>query len=348
TAMTPEQRSAYIAQQMSQFQAVQELVTCKCSRTKASPHPSQPLTPSRTRLLPSNLNSGTTPPTRPPHHSALDVTSLNPRKQPAIFNSGPQCPLPPRSGQHAQSPRASPPGVPLPGFRPSPLGIQPLSPHQRQHPSVPRMPNVFNNAPWAMVAAAGTAAVSRGPAPSHVDNSIQQHFGSNSIFAKVPITAPLVAPAFPPQQTALANRNFNLLASQSLRQSPVRGPVPVLSATKSLQQGLASFSPMSPIQGVEPPSYVSQSPGPSNRTGPPSELPPYNLVPQLPLNNLISPPDCSEVDFIEALLKGPSSSPDADWVCNLRLIDDILEQNAAAQNATAQNGGQSIQDARKL
>nr|XP_023396150.1 uncharacterized protein LOC104847039 [Loxodonta africana] len=243
------------------------------------------------------------------------------------------------------------------------------------------MPNVFNNAPWAMVAAAGTAAVSRGPAPSHVDNSIQQHFGSNSIFAKVPITAPLVAPAFPPQQTvvlhkqmasggppsrkrdaALANRNFNLLASQSLRQSPVRGPVPVLSATKSLQQGLASFSPMSPIQGVEPPSYVtaaaataaasaiaaSQSPGPSNRTGPPSELPPYNLVPQLPLNNLISPPDCSEVDFIEALLKGPSSSPDADWVCNLRLIDDILEQNAAAQNATAQNGGQSIQDARKL
>ncbi|XP_023581280.1 mastermind-like domain-containing protein 1 [Trichechus manatus latirostris] len=362
TAMTPEQRSAYIAQQMSQFQAVQELVTSKCSRTKASPQPSQPLTPSRTRLLQSNLSPGTIPLTRPPHRGTMDVTSPNPSKQPAIIISGPQCPLPPRSSQHAQSPKAAPPGVPLPGFCPSPLGSQHLSPHQLQHPSVPRMPNVFNNAPWAVVAATGTAAVSRGPAPGQVDNSILPHFDSNSTFTKAPMT---MASGGPPSQkagAALANRNFSLLGSQSLRQSPVRGPVPVLSATKSLQQGLASFSPMSPIQGVEPPSYVaaaaataaasaiaaSQSPGPSNRMGPPAELPPYDSVPQLPLNHLISPPDCSEVDFIEALLKGPSASPDEDWVCNLRLIDDILEQNAAAQNATAQNAGQPTREAGEL
>lgn len=120
---------------------------------------------------------------------------------------------------------------------------------------------------------------------------------------------------------------------------------------------------MSPIQGIEPPpSYVaaaaaaaaatfaitaSQSPGPFNRMGPPTELPPYDFLPQPqpPLNDLISPPDCSEVDFIETLLKGSSMSPDEDWVCNLRLIDDILEeQHAAAQNVTAQTAGQVSQN----
>lgn len=119
---------------------------------------------------------------------------------------------------------------------------------------------------------------------------------------------------------------------------------------------------MSPIQGIEPPpSYVaaaatataasatavSQSPGPFNRMGFPLELPPSDFLPQPehPLNDLISPPDCSEVDFIEALLKGPGMNPDEDWVCNLRLIDDILQQHHAfSQNATAKNAGQVTQN----
>lgn len=331
------------------------------------------------------------------HQSCEGVEVISPTlgKRQGIFTSSSQFPIPSHSGQtplgrlgpvcqHTQSPKATPPEVPLPGFCPSSLGTQPLSPHQLRRPSVPRIPTVFNNAAWGTAAAAVTTAVSGKPPLSQVDNSVQQHFDSNSIFAKAPVRVPLMAPVFPSQQTVatpnqmasegrpgqkvsavLANNpSFSLLGSQSLRQSPVRGPVPVANTTKFLQKGMASFSPLSPIQGIEPPSYVaaaataaaasavaaSQFPGPFNRTGIPPELPPADFLrqPQPPLNDLISSPDCNEVDFIEALLKGSCVSPDEDWVCNLRLIDDILEQHAAAQNATAQNARQVTQDAGAL
>lgn len=384
-AVTPEQRSAYITQQMSQFQAVQEQITSNCSRTKASPPSNQHMMPQRAGLLQNNLSPGMIPPRRHQSHEGMIST---PGKQQEIFNSSPLFPIPLHSGQdllgslgsvcrHTQMPKATPSGVPLPGFCPSPLGSQPLSPHQLSQPCMPRMPTMFSDAAWAAAAAvAATPVVSREPPPSQVVDSIQQHFDSNLIFAKAPVRLPLVAPACPSQQAvmppnqgtpggrpgqkvsaALANPGFRL------RQSPVRGPVPVLNVTKSLQQGIASFGHMSPIQGIEPPpSYVaaaaaataastiaaSQSPGPFNRMDTSPELPPYYFLPQPqpPLNDLISPPDCSEVDFIEALLKGPGGvSPDEDWVCNLRLIDDILQQqHAAAQNAAAKNAGQVTQN----
>lgn len=383
--MTPEQQRAYIAQQMNQFQAVQEQVTSKCSRTKASPPSSQHMMLPRAELLQNNLSPGMIPPSW--HQSHGDMISPTPGKKEEILNSSPLFPISSCSDQkplgslgsvcqHTQIPKASPSGVLLPRFCPSPLGSQLLSPHQLRQPSVPRMSSFFNNATW-VAAATANPVVSREPPPSQVDNSTQQQFNSNSIFAKAPVSFSPIAPACPSQQAivppnqgtpgdrpsqkvnaALANPNF------SLRQSPERGPVPVLNATKSLQQGIDSFGPMSPIQAIEPPpSYVaavaaaaataasaitvSLSPGPFNRMGPPTELPPYDFLPQPqpPLNDLISPPDCNDMDFIEALLKGPSSSPDEDWVCNLRLIDDILkEQHAAAQNAAAQNAGQVTQN----
>uniref|UniRef100_A0A8C8X952 Mastermind like domain containing 1 n=2 Tax=Panthera leo TaxID=9689 RepID=A0A8C8X952_PANLE len=383
-AMTPEQRSAYIAQQMSQFQAVQEQVTSKCNQTDASPPSNQPMMPPRAGLLQNNLSPGMIPPTRHQSHEGMGVISPTPGKQQGIFNSGPLFPVPVRLGQNPlsslgsvcrrlQIPKATPSRVPLPGFCPRPLSSQPPSPHQLRQPCVPRMPAVFNNAAWA-AAAAVTTAVSREPALSRVDNSIQQHFDSNSIFTKAPARVPMVAPTFPPHQAiappnqvtpggrpghkvsaALVDPSFSPLGNQSLGQSPVQGPVPALNATKSLQQGMASFGPMSPIQGIEPPSYMaaaaaaaaasavaaSQSPGPFPRMGNPPELPPYDFLPQPQpqLNGLISPPDCSEADFIEALLKGPSASPEEGWVCDLRLIDDILEEHAAAHDAAAQSTG---------
>uniref|UniRef100_A0A2K5PHG2 Mastermind like domain containing 1 n=1 Tax=Cebus imitator TaxID=2715852 RepID=A0A2K5PHG2_CEBIM len=361
-AMTPERQNAYISQQMSQFQAVQEQVTSKCSRTKASPPSSQHMMPPRTGLLQNNLSPEIIPLTRHQSCEGMGVISPNLGKQQGIFASSPHFPMPSHSGQtpldslgsvcqHTQSPKATPPEVPLPGFCPSPLGTQSLSPHQLRQPSVPRMPTVFNNCVWVTAAAAVTTAVSGKPPLSQVDNSVQQHFDSNSIFAKAPVTVPLVAPA-----AALANNpSFSLLGSQSLRQSPVRGPVPVTNTTKFLQQGMASFSPLSPIQGIEPPSYVAvaataaaasavaarQFPGPFNRMGTLLELPLADFLPQSqpPLNDLISPPDCNEVDFIDALLKGSSVSTDEDWVCNLRLIDDILEQHAANARRVTQDAG---------
>ncbi|XP_059994073.1 mastermind-like domain-containing protein 1 isoform X6 [Lagenorhynchus albirostris] len=373
-AMIPEQRSAYLAQQMSQFQAVQDQVTSKCSRTKASSPPNQPMMPPGAALLQSALSPGMVPPARHQSREGVGLMSPSPGKQHGTSSSslshhpagslGSTC-------RRTRIPKAAPTGVPLPGFCPSPLGSQPLSPHQLRQPCVPRVPTVLHNAAWvAAAAAAVSTAVLRGPPPRQAAHGVQQHFHSNSLFAKAPVRVPQGAPVFPSQQAVVspsqvapggrpsqkvgaapANPSFSLLGHQSLRQSPLRGPVPVLHATKSLQQGMASFRPVSPIQGIEPPSYVaataaaastvaaSPSPGPFNSVGSPPELPPYALLPQASLNDLISPPDCTEVDFIEALLKGPGVSPDEDWVCNLRLIDDILEQHAAAQTAAAQSAG---------
>ncbi|KAM7045095.1 mastermind-like domain-containing protein 1 isoform 2-T2 [Molossus nigricans] len=382
-AMTPEQRSAYITQQMNQFQAVQDQVTSKCNRNKEISRSSQHMMPLRAEFLQNNLSPGIIPPSQ--HQSHEDMISPTRGKKQGIFNSSSLYSIPLCSGQnplvsldsvcqHTQMVKASSSGVPRPKFCPSPMGSQPLSPHQSRQPCVPRRSTMFNNATW-VVAATATPLVSREPLQSEADNSIQKQFNSNSVFAKTPVRVSLLAPAYPSQQAvvppnqgtpggspsqkvnaALANHYF------SLRQSPVQGPVTVLHATKSLQQGIVSFGPTSPIQGIEPPpSYVaaaatvaaasniatSQSPGPFNRMGSTTKLRSYDclLQPQPPLNDLISPPDCSEVDFIEALLKGPSTSPDEDWVCNLRLIDDILEdQHAAAQNAAAKNADQVTQN----
>lgn len=374
--MTPKQRSAYVAQQMSPFQAVQEQVTSKCIQTKTSPSSSQHMMPPRPRLLPNNMNPGAIPPTRHQSCEGMGMISPTPRKQQGTFSTGSHFPVSSHPSQkalggldcqHPQSAKAAFPGVLPPRFCPSPLGSQPLSPHRLRQPSVPKMPTLLNSATWvALSAAAVTTAVSREPSPSQADNR-------NSVFAKTPMKVPPIAQAFPTQQVVappghvtpgsgsdqkrnsptLVNSSFGLLGSQSLRQSPVQGPVPVLS-TKALQQGAASFAPMSPIHGIEPPSYmaivaatsataVSQSLGPFNRTGTLPELPPINVLPQQLLNGLISPPDYSEVDFTEALLKGSGEGPDEDWLSNLRLIDDILEQHAAAQNA-----GQLPQGARGL
>uniref|UniRef100_A0A5F9CAJ2 Mastermind like domain containing 1 n=1 Tax=Oryctolagus cuniculus TaxID=9986 RepID=A0A5F9CAJ2_RABIT len=349
-AMTPEQQSAYIAQQMSQFQAVQEQVTSKRSRTKASPTPSQ-------HMMPSNVTPGIGPPTRRLSPDGMGVISATSEKEQKIVSSSPQFPIPSRLGQNpldslgsvcqcAQSPKATPPGVPLPRFCPGPLGSQTLGPHQLRQPSVPKMPTVFNNVSWvAAAAAAVTTAVSGEPAQSQVDNSIQQQFGSNSIFAKAPTRMSPLAPRFPSQQAIVPPNQMVLEGRPG-------------------QKDTASSGPASPIQGIEPPRYMataaatatataaasvittSQSPGPLNRKGAHPELPLEDLLP--PVNDLMSPPDCSEVDFIEALLKGSSVSPEEDWVCNLRLIDDILEQRAASQNAAAQSASRVPQDARGL
>ncbi|XP_017507355.3 mastermind-like domain-containing protein 1 isoform X4 [Manis javanica] len=366
TAMTPEQRSACIAQQMSQFQAIQEQVTSKCSWTKASP-PSSP---------PSSQNMMS--PTRQQSRDGMGTISLPSGKQEGIVSSSAPFPLPSHQSapgslgtacRRMQILKAAHSGVPLPRFCPSPLSSQPLSPHQLRQPCVPRMPTTFRSAPWAVAAAASTALAGE-PPPSQVGNSTQQHFDSNSIFTKALVRGPLVAPTLPsqqavvsPHQVALGGRpdqkayaalvSPSLLGHQGLRQSPVRGPVPVLNASKSLPQGMAGFGPVSPIQGIEPPSYVaaaaaaatastitaSQSPGPFNRIGTPPERPQSDFLPQpLPqLSDLGSAPDCSEVDFVEALLKSPSVSPAEGWVCDLRLIDDILEQHAAAHSAATQN-----------
>lgn len=332
--------------------------------------------PPKTELLQDNLIPRILPPT-----SHMGVFSSTLRKQ--QVNTG--LPFPNSSGlgqDPLKSPgfvypkaKAMPPEVLRPKLCVNPLGSQPLTHHQLSLPSVPMMSPVFSNAVWAVAAAAVATPVSKESPLSQVDNSMLQHFDSNSIiFAKAPISTPPTTLAFPSQQAvvqanqmapgarpghkmraALASPRFSLLGNQSLMQSPAQGPVPVLS-TKSLQQRMAGCSPISPIQGLELPSYVaanaatSQSPSSLIKTGTTPE-PQDNVLPQSQskTDGLISPSSAgSEVDFMDELLESSSVAPDEDWVCNLRLIDDILEQHAAAQNATTQNAVQVTQGAEEL
>ncbi|ERE65317.1 mastermind-like domain-containing protein 1 [Cricetulus griseus] len=392
-AMTPKQRNSHIAQQMTQFQAhmfkiisnefqclnleaVPEQVISKCSQIKARSPSNQHMMPPKTELLQDNLIPTILPPT---NHMGIFSSTLKKQQ----VNTGLPFSISSGSGQEplnslgsvCPKAKAMPPEVPLPKLCVSPLGSQPLTPYQLSLPSVPIKSPVFSNAVLEVAAAAVATPVSKESPLSQVDNSMLQHFDSNSIvFAKTPISIPATALAFPSQQAvaqanqmapgarpgqkvpaALARPRFSLLGNHSLVRSPAQGPVPVLS-TKSLQQSMASCSPMSPVQGLEPPSYAaaivatSQSPGTLIRTGTAPE-PRDNVLPQAqsPTDGLISPSSAgSEVDFMEELLEVSSVAPAEDWVCNLRLIDDILEQRAAAQNATAQNADQVTQGAEEL
>lgn len=356
--------------------AVQEQVISKCNQTKTRSPSSQQKIPPKTQLLQDNRIPSILSPTI--HmgilSSALKKQQVNTGLPFPISSGLGQDPLNSLGSVYPKA-KAMPLEVPLPKLCISLLGNQSLTPHQLSLPSVPMMSSVFSNAVCTVATTAVTTPVSKELPLSQVDNRIVSHFDSNSIiFAKALMSTPPTALVSPSQKvvvqanqmapgarpvqkvhSALASPRFSLLGNQSLMQSPAQRPVPMLS-TKSLQQNMASCSPMSPIQGLEPPSYVAataatnQSLGTLIRMGRSPELQ-DNVLPQAqtPVDGLISPSSAgSDVDFMEELLEGPSVAPDEDWVCNLRLIGDILEQHAAAQNATAQNADQVTQGAEEL
>ena len=166
-----------------------------------------------------------------------------------------------------------------------------------------------------------------------------------------------VAPEGRPSQKAgdaPTKPSFSRLGKKRVRKSLVQGPVPTPPATKSLQQGMVSFGPESPIQAIEPPSSVAAAAAatsivaagqsqasPCDRTGNPSES-----SSQSPLDDLISLPEYSGVDFIDAFMD-PTESPDEDWMGNLRLISSTVDQ-AADEGAEAQSAGDVPKNADKL
>ncbi|XDA90663.1 hypothetical protein R6Z07F_020268 [Ovis aries] len=369
-AMTPEQRNSRIAQRMSQFQAIQDQVISKCSRTKASSPPSQCMIPPRAGLLHSSLSSGMASPIR--------------QQSQEIFSFRPPFPTPSQLGhnplgslgsiyQHMGIPKAAPAGVPLPRFYARPLGSQALGPHHLRQPHMSGVSTVLHSTSWVVAAASLHTPVLREPPLNQAAHGMQQHYDSSAIFAKALVTTSLEAPVFPLQQAVVspsrvalegrpsqkvgpapAKPSFSLLGNNSVRQSPVQGPVPTPHATKSLQKSMVSFGPESPIQAIEPPSSVAaaaapsivaagQSPAsPCDRTGSPSES-----SSQSPLDDLISLPDCSEVDF-DTFMMDSTESPDEDWMGNLRLISGTVEDQAADKGAKAQSVGHVPQNADKL
>ncbi|XP_055419863.1 mastermind-like domain-containing protein 1 isoform X1 [Bubalus kerabau] len=359
-AMTPEQRSSRIAQRMSQFQAIQDQVISKCSRTKTSSPPSQRMIPPRAGLLHSSLSSGMASPIRQQGQETMGMLSPIPCRQQGIFSFRPSFPTPSQLGhnplgslssidQHMGMPKAAPAGVPLPRLYPSPLDSQALGPHQLRQPHMSGMSTVLHGTSWVVAAASLHTPALREPPPSQAAHGMQQHYDI--------VSPSRVAPESRPSQEvgpAPAKPSFSLLGNKSVRQSPVQGPVPTPHATKSLQQSMVSFRPESPIQAIEPPSSVvaavttsvvaaGQSPAsPCDRTGSPSEL-----SSQSPLDDLISLPDCSEVDF-DTFMMDSTESPDEDWMGNLRLISGTAEDQAADKGAEAQSAGHVPQNADKL
>ncbi|XP_043314651.1 mastermind-like domain-containing protein 1 isoform X2 [Cervus canadensis] len=355
-AMTPEQRSSRITQRMSQFQAIQGQVISKCSRTKASSLPSQRMTPPRAGLLHSSLSSGMASPIRQQSQETMRMFSPTPRGQQGIFSFSPQFPTPSQLGhnppgslgsiyQHMGMPSAAPAGVPLPRFCPSPQGSQALGPHQLRQPHISGMSTVLHSTAWVVTATSLHTPVLREPPPSQAAHGMQQHSPSQ------------VAPEGRPSQqagAAPAKPSSSRLGKQSVRKSPVQGPVPTPHATKSLQQGMVSFGPESPIQAIEPPSSVAAAAAtsivaagqsqasPCDRTGNPSESSSQSL-----LDDLISLPECSGVDFIDAFMDS-TESPDEDWMGNLRLISGTVEDQAADEGAEAQSAGDVPKNADKL
>ncbi|XP_055249608.1 mastermind-like domain-containing protein 1 isoform X2 [Moschus berezovskii] len=382
-AMTPEQRSSRIAQRMSQFQGVQDQVISNCSRTKPSSPPSQRIIPPRAGLLHSSLSSRMAHPIRQQSQGTMGMLSPIPRRQQGIFNFSPPSPTPSQLGhnplsslgsiyQHMGMPRAAPAGVPLPRFYPSPLGSQALGPHQLRQPHMSGMSTMLHSTTWVVAAASLHTQVMRETSPSQAAHGMQQHYDSSAIFAKALVTTSLEAPVFPLQQAVVsphqvapegrpsqmagpapAKPSFSLLGNKSVRQSPVQGAMPTPHATKSLPQGMVSFGPESPIQAIEPPSSVaataatsivaaSQSPSsPCDRTGSP-----FELSSQSSLDDHISIPDCSEVDF-DTFMMDSTESPDEDWMGNLRLISGTVDQ-AADEGDEAQSAGHVPQNADKL
>ncbi|CAI9181303.1 unnamed protein product [Rangifer tarandus platyrhynchus] len=383
-AMTPEQRSSRITQRMSQFQANQGQVISKCSRTKASSLPSQRMIPPRAGLLHSGLSSGMASPIRQQSQETMRMFSPTPCRQQGIFSFSPQFPTPSQLGhnppgslgsinQHMGMPNAAPAGVPLPRFCPSPQGSQALGPHQLRQPHISGMSTVLHSTALVVTATSLHTPVLRESPPSQAAHGMQQHYDTHAIFTKTLVTTSLGAPVLPLQQAVVspsqvapesrpsqkagaapAKRSFSRLGKRSARKSLVQGPVPRPHATKSLKQGMVSLGPESPIQAIEPPSSVAAAAAdtsivaagqsqasPCDRTGNPSEL-----SSQSTLDDLISVPECSVVDFIDALMDS-TESPDEDWMGNLRLISGTVDQ-AADEGAEAQSAGDVPKNADKL
>lgn len=304
-----------------------------------------------------------------------------PCRQQGIFSFSPQFPTPSQLGhnppgslgsinQHMGMPNAAPEGVPPPRFCPSPQGSQALGPHQLRQPHISGMSTVLHSTSWVVTATSLHTPVLREPPPSQAAHGMQQHYDTRAIFTKTLVTTsqvfPLQQAVVSPSQVAPEGRpsqkagdaptkpSFSRLGKKRVRKSLVQGPVPTPPATKSLQQGMVSFGPESPIQAIEPPSSVAAAAAatsivaagqsqasPCDRTGNPSES-----SSQSPLDDLISLPEYSGVDFIDAFMD-PTESPDEDWMGNLRLISSTVDQ-AADEGAEAQSAGDVPKNADKL
>eukprot|EP00075_Anas_platyrhynchos_P002087 XP_005020547.1 mastermind-like domain-containing protein 1 isoform X2 [Anas platyrhynchos] len=353
--VTSEQRSLFAAQQMNQFQAVQQPLPTECSQPMPAPPPNHRMLPSNPAMLQSTLGAaGIAPATASQSSGTMVMMPHNPGKQQGVFppNSDFNIPLRPsqnslgmNSGcQTVHSHAAVRPGMPMGGFSSGSLANHSATQQHLRQPSVPRIPNVYPNSSAQMWT---PTAVPRMPNQSQMDTSMQQ-FSSNTLFSKQNARPNASGQQFsqqavvPPNQIApgvqvrqmqklsmgQAGQGLSSMSTQNLRHNLTRGPLPAMNVMKSMPQGVSGFNQLSPASGLGPPSYPApgQPPDAFSRMSAASELPQYDFVAQH--SSSILPANCSDADFLDSLMKSSSSSNDEEWLNNLTMIDDILGQHA--------------------
>ncbi|XP_069667243.1 mastermind-like domain-containing protein 1 isoform X2 [Haliaeetus albicilla] len=351
--VTSEQRSLFAAQQINQFQAVQQPIPADCSQVMPAPPPNHRMLPSNPAMLQSTLGSGMAPATASQSSGTMVMIPHNPGKQQGIFppNSDFNIPLRPsqnslgmNSGcQTVHSHSAVRPGMPMAGFSSGSLANHSATQQHLRQPSMPRIPNVYPNSSAQMWT---PTAVPRMPNQSQMDAGMQQ-FSGNALFSKQNVRPSAPGQQFsqqavvPPNQIApgvqvrqmqklsmgQSGQGLSSMSNQNLRHSLTRGPLPAMNVMKSMPQGVSGFNQLNPASGLGPPSYpaTGQPPDAFNRMSAAAELPQYDFVSQH--GNSIMPANCSDTDFLDSLMKN-SGSNDEEWLNNLTMIDDILGQHA--------------------
>ncbi|NXQ32316.1 MAMD1 protein, partial [Alaudala cheleensis] len=349
--VTSEQRSLFAAQQINQFQAVQQPIAADCNQVLPAPPPNHRMLPSNPALLQGSLGSAMASATSSQSSSTMVMIPHNPGKQQGVFppNSDFNIPLRPSQNslgmssgcQTVHSHSTAKPGMPMGGFSSGSLANHSAAQqHLRQQP---RIPNAYPNSSAQMWT---PTTVPRMPNQSQMDSSMQQ-FSGNAVFSKQRPSTPgqtfSQQAVVPPNQIApgiqvrqmqklsmgQSGQGLSSMSNQNLRHNLTRGPLPAMNVMKSVPQGVSSFNHLNPAPALGPPSYPSSGqPDTFSRMGSAPELPQYDFVSQH--SSSILPGSCStDTDFLDSLMKNSSSSSnDEEWLNNLTMIDDILGQHA--------------------
>nr|XP_028570190.1 mastermind-like domain-containing protein 1 isoform X2 [Podarcis muralis] len=357
--VSSEQRGHFVGQLMNQFTAVSQPMSADCTQSMSTPSPNHRLMSSPQGMLQSTLGSGITQMAPVNQNTgAVVMIAHNPSKQPGMYPPNADFSLPMRQSQNPlgmssgmQTVHGHPtlrPGMVLASFASGSLSSHTSQQQQQQQhlrqQTMPRMANVYSTSPqmWSQ----------RMPNQSQMDASMQQ-FSGNAIFSKQNARPNLSGPSFtqsvaPPNQIApgvharqmqkasmgQSGQNLGPLNNQNLRPNLTRVPLQAaMNVMKPMPQGITSFSQLSAAHPVGLPTYpgsAGQSSGSFSRMSPASEMQSqYDFMVQQ--NDALLPDNCSDVDFIDNLMKnsGGSGSSDEEWLNNLTMIDDILGQQSS-------------------
>ncbi|KAM4696712.1 mastermind-like domain-containing protein 1 [Rhinophrynus dorsalis] len=352
--VTNEQRSAFVAQQMNQFQTLPQTLRTDCVQPMSTPPQSHRMITSAQGLIQSNMGSAIAPTNINQNSGGMVMMPHNTGKQQGMFPGSPDFNILLRQNPNALSmtsgcqtvhnQSAVRPGMTLSGYASSSLTNHSASQQHLRQSNISRIPNVYASSSSQMWTQAG---VSRISSQAQMDPSMQQ-YPSNPMFSKQNVRPNMAGQQFPHQSVvppnqiapgvqirqmqklglAQTNQGVGSLSNPNLGNSLSRGQMAAMNAMKAMPQSVTTFNQINHGQ-LAPPSY-----GPTSVQTPEFErmssgpdLHQYDFVPSQ--NNSILSANCNEADFIDCLMKGGSStSTDEDWLHNLTILDDILGQHS--------------------